>query len=145
MKLNHIFDSEGNKLSIDKLLRQNPERWNNSLSNEIGRLAQGIRNVKGNDVVDFVPISEVPKDKKVAYANMVCNHRPLKTEEYRVRLTLGGNVLEYIGDSSLPTASLLEAKLLLNSVISDSHKGARFFTLDIKDVFSKQYYQNQST
>ena len=64
MKLNHIFDTDGNKLSVDKLLKQNPERWNNSLSNEIGRLVQGIRNVKGNDGVDFVSISEVPKNKK---------------------------------------------------------------------------------
>ena len=78
MTLHHIFDNDGNRLSIDTLLKQNPERWKASLSNEIGRLAQGIRNVKGNDVVDFVSISEVPRNKKVAYANMVYYHRPLK-------------------------------------------------------------------
>ena len=60
MKLNYIFDNDRNDLSIDKLLRQNPERWKASLPNEIGRLPQGIRNVKGNDAVYFVSISEVP-------------------------------------------------------------------------------------
>ena len=52
-----------------------------------------------------------------------------------MRLTLGGDVLVYAGDASSPAASLLEAKLLLNSVISDSHLGARFMSLDIKDFF----------
>ena len=52
------------------------------------RLAQVIRDVKGNDTVYFTPISEVPKDKKVAYTNIVYNHIPLRTEEYRVQLTL---------------------------------------------------------
>ena len=50
-------------------------------------------------------------------------------------MTVGGDVLEYLGDASSPAASLLEAKLLINSVISDSHKGAKVLTLDIKDFF----------
>ena len=69
---------------------------------------------------------KISKHKKVAYANMVCDHRPLKTEKYRVWMTLGGDVLDYLGDASSPAASLIEAKLLFNSMISDSHRGARF-------------------
>ena len=34
-----------------------------------------------------------------------------------------------------PDATLLDTKLLLNSVISDSKKGARFLTIDLKDHF----------
>jgi len=34
-----------------------------------------------------------------------------------------------------PVASLLETKLILNSVISDADKGARFLTADVKDFF----------
>ena len=56
-------------------------------------------------------------------------------------MTLGGDVLDSIGDASSPTASLLEAKLLYNGVISDSHHGARFLTLDIKAFFYSQYFQ----
>ena len=44
-------------------------------------------------------------------------------------------MLDYFGNKSSPAASLLEAKLLLNSVISVSHIGARFMSLDIKDHF----------
>ena len=66
---------------------------------------------------------------------MVCDHRPLKQEQDRVRLTLGGDVLDYLGDTASPAASLIESKLLFNSVISDSHLGARFMSLDIKDSF----------
>ena len=83
----------------------------------------------------YIPHSEVPCNKKVAYANMICDFKPTKLENYRVRLTVGGDVLDYFGDSSSPAASLIETKLLINSVISDSDKGAKFCTLDIKDYF----------
>ena len=66
---------------------------------------------------------------------MVCNYRPLKSEKHRVRLTVGGDKLTCDFDVASPAASILETKLLINSVISDAHKGARFLTLDIKDFF----------
>ena len=125
----HIFDTAGKKLSIDRLLEDNPLIWGRALSNEIGRLSQGINNIVGNNAMDFIPRSQIPAGKKVAYANMVCDYKPLKEEKYRVRLTIGGDKLEYLGDPSSPAASLLEAKLLVNSVISDSGTGARFMTL----------------
>ena len=117
------------------MLKINPAVWNIGLSNEIGQLAQGVLNVKGNDAIQFILIAEVPKNKKVAYSNMICDHRLLKTETHQVRLTIGGDVLVYAEDASSPAASLLEAKLLLNSVISDSHLGAQFMSLDIKVLF----------
>ena len=77
-----MFNKNGQKESIDYLLKNNPEVWNTGLSSEIGRLAQMIINVKGNDAIQFIPISEVPRNKKVAYAIMICDHRPLKTETH---------------------------------------------------------------
>ena len=71
-----------------------------SLSNELGRLSNGIANITGNNAISFLPKSHVPYNKKVAYANMVCDHRPLKTEKFRVRLSIGGDVLEYFDDKS---------------------------------------------
>ena len=131
----HIFDAKGKKLHIDALLKTNPTTWGPSVSNELGRLAQGIRNVKGNDVIEFIQKSEVPKNKKVAYANMVCDFRPMKLDKWRTRLTIGGDILDYEGDSASPAATLLETKLILNSTISESHQGARFMTIDLKDHF----------
>ena len=107
--------------------------WNDAVTNELGRLAQGIYNTKGNNVIAFIIKSNVPSDRIVTYANMVCDYIPHRQEKYRVRLTVGGDRLTYNDDVSSPTASLLETKLLLNSTISDASKRARIMILDIKD------------
>ena len=135
LAINHMYDGIGKRQSIDKLLKNNPDIWSVALSNESGRLAQGIRDIKGNNVLDFISHSEVPADWIATYANMVCDIRPLKTEKFRVRLTVGGDRLQYPDNTVSPVATLLETKLLLNSTISQSAKGARFMTLDIKDFF----------
>ena len=48
---------------------------------------------------------------------------------------VGGDRLPYDGDAGAPAANVLESKILLNSVISDANKGARFVSEDIKDHF----------
>ena len=104
-------------------------------------MVQGIRDVKGNNTLTFVEKQEVPRNKKVAYANMICNYRPIKEEKYRTRLTIGGDVLDYDNNTSSPAASLLETKLLLNSVILDADIGARFMTADLKDFFMQSFLE----
>ena len=142
LTINHMYDGvTGKKQSLDKLLQTNPTIWTTALSNELGRLAQGIRTVDGNDVMDFIFYSDVPQDRIVTYANFVCDIRPLKTEQFRVRLTVGGDRLEYPDDTASPAATLLESKLLLNSTISQSAQGARFMTLDIKDFFLQTFME----
>ena len=105
------------------------------MANEMGRLAQGIgtRMKSSTDTTYFIKRSQVPNDKKVPYANTICDYRPFKDDPYRVRLTVGGDRLEYAGDSSAPAASLIDSKLLFNSTISTP--GAKFLTTDIKDYF----------
>ena len=49
----------------------------------------------------------------------MCDLRELKHKEYRVRMTVGGDKLEYTSDISSPATSMLEIKLLVNSIISD--------------------------
>ena len=61
------------------------------------------------------------------------NYCPEKGEPYRTRLTVGGNLIIYLGDCGTPTVDLLTVKLLLNSVISTSD--AKFMTIDIKDFY----------
>ena len=53
----------------------------------------------------------------------------------RVRIVVGGDKLSYSSDTGSPAASLLKTKILLNSTISDAHKGARFMCMDLKDFF----------
>ena len=71
---------------------------------------------------------------------MVCDIRPLKSEKYQVRLTVGGDRLQYLDDTASPAATLLETKLLLNSTISQSAQNARFMTINIKDFFPANDY-----
>ena len=48
------------------------------LSNELRRLAQGIPNIKDYDAMYFITLSEVPKDRRIMYDDMVNDYRPLK-------------------------------------------------------------------
>jgi hypothetical protein len=81
---NHIFDSNCKKEIIDTLLTgMDSATWTQALSNEYGRLAQGIDDrVVATDTIDFIHKSEVPSNKTVTYGNYVCDYRPLKSEPY---------------------------------------------------------------
>ena len=68
--------------------------------------------------------------------------RPLKEEKYRVRITVGGNKLDFCGDASSVAASLATVKLILSSVVST--KGAKFKTADIKDCFYASFLSDQN-
>ena len=125
----------GKNQSINSLLKNNPAIWETASSTELGQLSQGVRDVEGNNVVDFVHFSELPKDRIVTYANMVCDIRPLKKEKFRVCLAVGGDRMQYTDNTASQAATLLETKFLLNSTISQSAQGARFMTLGIKDFF----------
>ena len=132
-----LYNDNGKKSSIDDLLTGKDHIvWDNALSNEIGRLAQGNSSgVVGTNTIEFVPYSQVPSTAKVTYANYVCTHRPKKPEPWRIRIVVGGDKLHCPYDTGSPAAGLLETKLLLNSVISDAVNGARFFSIDLKDFF----------
>ena len=139
LRINHIFDQAGKKRSIDSLLQDKTTHpvWSKALENELGRLAQGFDNcVKAQDAMDFIYHREIPAQQKVTYANFVCDLRPLKSEKFRVRMTVGGDKLDYFDNTSSPTASLIETKLLINSVISDhKSKNAKFCSMDLKVFF----------
>jgi len=96
------------------------EAWVQSFANELGRLAQGVlpNMPSGSNTIRFVAKSAVPRDRKVMYGCIVVEIRPQKAETHRTRLTVGGNLIEYPGDVSTPTADLTTAKCLFNSTIS---------------------------
>ena len=97
---------------------------------------QGNTNrVRHTDTVDLLHKHKVPRDRDVTYATFVLDHRPLKNEECRVRITVGGNRISYEEGSGSPAANLLEKKVLINSAISDAKSGAQFMKADIKPYF----------
>ena len=136
-QVNHIYRPDGNKETIDTILKGSDRTiWNRSLSNEWGRLAQGNdTGVRATDTIEFIPRREVPLGRDVTYATFVIDYRPLKAEPYRIRITVGGDRLTCNYDTGSPAANLLETKLLVNSIISDAHTGARFFSADIQNYF----------
>ena len=140
----HIYDKNGVKQTLEKVLQgEQKVIWNKSSSNEFGRLAQGNKyGVKMQDAMDFIHKYEVPPNKKVTYASFVLDYRSLKSKPYRVRLVVGGDCLPYKDDAGFPAASLIETKILVNSVISDSAKGAYFMSLDLKDFFLQSTMKN---
>ena len=90
-----------------KHLIKGPERkiWEILFENNMGQLAQGIRGVKGTNTVMFIPKYQVPKDKKVTHGKIVCEVKPEKEEKDRTELSVGGNLLDFTGNTSAPTAS----------------------------------------
>ena len=89
----------------------------------MGQLRKTTEQVRGTNTLFFIPFSKVTNNVKVTYTNFICDICPLKPEKHRIRLTFGGDKLDYEEDSSSPVVSLLDKKTLLNSVISDADKG----------------------
>ena len=137
MPVNHIDRDDGKRETIDSLLaRLHKEVLERSLINYWGRLSQGNDfGTKGSEAIKFTHKTDVLSDKMVICESMICNFRPLKHENHRVRVTLGGDMISYAQDAGSPAANLLETKILLNSIMCDARKGARFMCLDIKDNF----------
>jgi hypothetical protein len=67
--------------------------WTRGIGNECGRLFQGIRDIAGTDTCFFIKLTNTPKDRNITY-------KPHKKKEC-VRLTLGGDRLDYSGDNVL--------------------------------------------
>ena len=96
-----MFNDNGKKETINTLLfGHDSVLWTTSLSNELGRLAQGNEHgVKATDTIDFIFKSDVPANQSITYANFVCDFRPLKSEMYRIWLVAGGEKINYAGDA----------------------------------------------
>ena len=60
---------------------------------------------------------------------------PNKSETHRTSLTVGGNLLDYAGPLTTPTATITTAKYLFNNVVSTPH--AKCIMADIKNFCLK--------
>ncbi len=78
-------------------------------------------------------IKNIPRNQTVTYAHVVVNFCPQKADPHCIRITAGGNLINYPGELSTKTADLTTSKLMWNSVLST--KGARYMCLDIKNLY----------
>ena len=109
--------------------------WKRALANDLGMLAQGVgtRIKNGTNTIRFIPRHAIPDGRKVTYARLVASLRPHKKEVHRVRVTVGGDRLEYNGITSTQTASINTTKCLVNSTLST--REAKFMSADIKEYY----------
>ena len=103
------------------------------MCHELGRLFQGYKEIKGTDTCKFIHRHEMPKDRTATYVRIVVADRPRKAEPRRVRVTVGGDKVDYPGEVSTKTTDIITAKVLLNKVISTDD--GQFMCMDIKDFY----------
>ena len=140
-----VFDEAAGKLIEYRHLLQHPdnatrEQWQRAGSNEFGRLMNGVGRdratsdfVPGTNSMRFVHRHQIPREKGITYARFVAAIRLQKEEQHRVRLTAGGNRLDYEGKKSTESATLETIKIILNSILSTDH--ARFVVADIGNMY----------
>jgi hypothetical protein len=78
-------------------------------------------------------IKLIQSDRVVTYANIVVDYRPQKSDPNRVRITAGGNLIDYPRELTTRTADLYTAKILWNSVLSTTD--SKFMGLDIGSFY----------
>jgi hypothetical protein len=101
------------------------------LSNKLGRIYQGNRDIAGTNTALFIDLKSIPKNRKITYGKLVCEFKPNKNEKHRVRLTVGGDRLDYSGDTATSTADITTFKILINSTLSTQE--AKMMMMDIKN------------
>jgi hypothetical protein len=107
--------------------------WTRGFVNKCGRLFQGIRDIAGTDTCFFIKLTDIPQDRKITYGKIFCDYKPHKKEKERVRLTLGGDRLDYSGDVATSTADITTFKILINSTLST--EDAAMIMMDIKNYY----------
>ena len=111
--------------------------WVPAISKELHCLAQGKEGVTiGTNTIFFLSHDEIrctPKDCVITYARIVINHRPQKDNPNRVRITIGGNLINYPYELTTRTADIVSTKIMWNSIISTP--GAKFGGADIKNMY----------
>jgi hypothetical protein len=123
-------EMEYSALMKDPCLQQ---LWMQGFGNECGRFFQGIRDIPGTDTCFFIKLTNIPKDREITYSKIVCDYKPHKKEKEHVRLTVGGNILNYSGDVATSTADITTFKILINSTLST--EGAAMMMMDIKKYY----------
>jgi hypothetical protein len=113
--------------------------WVPAMSKELHCLAQAKEGVTvGTNTIFFLSHDEIrciPKDRVVTYARIVIDHRPQKDDPNPVRITVGGNLIDYPYKLTTHTANMVSTKIMWNSVISTP--GAKFGGANIKNMYLK--------
>jgi len=95
--------------------------------------AEEIVRLLTSETIFPIPWSQLPRGRKAAYYNPQVRKKMKQGKlTFRVRGTIGGDQVDYQGETAAYTASLPTIKILLNSVVSDN---AKWMTADISDFY----------
>jgi hypothetical protein len=78
-------------------------------------------------------LKNIPNDRKITCGKIVCDYKPHKKEKERVRITVGGDILNYSGDVATLTADITTFKILINSTLSTEDDV--MMMMDIKNYY----------
>jgi hypothetical protein len=107
--------------------------WERGFANEMGRLFQGIRDIQGTNTRFLIELKNIPKTRQITYGKIICDCKPHKKGNKRVRLTVGGDKLDYSGEVATSTADITIFKILINSTLST--KDVEIMMMDIKKYY----------
>jgi hypothetical protein len=96
-------------------LRKGPDSAHGirAAANEIARLAQRQTDgPKGTDTMFFIKNTDIHTGRKATYLRIVAALKPHKAERHRIRLTAGGDQVDYPGVVSTPTMDMTTVKCL---------------------------------
>ncbi len=128
------------KLIKDPILK---DLWLKAMSKELHCLAQGCTGItKGINTIFFLSVICIILSNRIG-ACTVINHCPQKEDPNCVRITVGGNLIDYPFELTICTADMVPSKTLWNSVISTNK--AHFAGTDIKACTSRHPWINLST
>jgi hypothetical protein len=101
------------KLQHDPALKN---LWVPAMSKELHRLAQKKPGATmATNIIFFLShdeICHIPKDQTVTYARIVIDHRPQKEDPNHVRITVGGNLINFPFKLTTHTTDMVSSKLL---------------------------------
>ncbi len=115
-----------------------PEVWQTAFGKDFGGMAQGNKKTGQNGtnsifVMTQNKIKKILKNQTVTYACVAVNFCPQKANPHCIRITAGGNLINYPGKLSTQTADLTTSKLMWNSILST--EGVKYMCLDIKNFY----------
>ncbi len=136
-----VHPTTGETISSYKCLMHDPdtsEVWQTAFDKDFGGMAQGD-NKTGQKGTNFIfvmthdEIQTIPKNQTVTYARIVVDFHPQKADPHCIRITAGGNLINYPGELSTRTADLTTSKLMWKSILSTA--GTKYVCLDIKNFY----------
>jgi hypothetical protein len=136
-----VHPTTGKTISSYKRLMHDPAMavtWQTAFGKDFGSMAQGDTKLgqRGMNLIFVVThdkITHIPKHQTVAYAHVVVDFCLQKAKPHLIRITAGGNLINYPGELSTQTADLTTSKLMWNSVLST--EGAKYMCLNIKNFY----------